>query len=39
VSETREILARIGIVSDLLEHDLNLYAYASQAIQVGLDGL
>jgi hypothetical protein len=39
VQEVRELLAGIGIVSDLLEHDLNLYAHASQAINVGLDGL
>ncbi|HEX3181138.1 MAG TPA: hypothetical protein VHR44_07780, partial [Beijerinckiaceae bacterium] len=39
VQEVRELLAGIGMVSDLLEHDLNLYAHASQAINVGLDGL
>jgi hypothetical protein len=39
VHETREMLASIGMVSDLLEHDLSLYAYASEAINVGLDGI
>lgn len=37
VSETRELLARIGIVNHALENHLNLYAPASKAIRVGLD--
>jgi hypothetical protein len=39
VTEVRGMLAQLGIVSDLLEHDLNLYAHASEAVNAGLDGL
>ncbi|GAC1335387.1 MAG: hypothetical protein NVSMB26_19860 [Beijerinckiaceae bacterium] len=39
VGEAREALASIGIVSDLLEHDLNLYNYAAGAVTEGLDGI
>jgi hypothetical protein len=39
VREARDVLAQIGTVSDLLENDINLYSYASEAIAVGLDGI
>ncbi|MBV9065367.1 MAG: hypothetical protein JO004_06320 [Methylobacteriaceae bacterium] len=39
VRDARELLAQIGVVSDLLENDLNLYSYASEAVKTGLDGL
>jgi hypothetical protein len=39
VREARDTLAQIGIVSDLLENDLNLYSYASEAVKTGLDGI
>jgi hypothetical protein len=39
VTELRGMLSQLGIVSDLLEHDLNLYAHASQGVDAGLDGL
>jgi hypothetical protein len=39
VREARDILAKIGVVSDLLENDLNLYSYASEAVTTGLDGI
>jgi hypothetical protein len=39
VHETRDTLSKIGIVSDLLENDLNLYSYASEAITTGLEGI
>ena len=39
VKELRNTLAQIGIVSDLLESDLTLYSYASEAIKAGLDGI
>jgi hypothetical protein len=31
-------LSRIGIVADLLEQDLELYAFAEKAIETALDG-
>jgi len=39
VAELCGVLAQLGIVSDLLEHDLNLYAHASKAVDAGLDGV
>jgi hypothetical protein len=33
-----ETLSRISIVVDLLEHDLALYSYAQEAIDVGIEG-
>jgi hypothetical protein len=39
VREARDILAKIGVVSDLLENDLNLYSFASEAVTTGLDGI
>jgi hypothetical protein len=39
VKEARDVLSKIGIVSDLLENDLILYSHASEAIQMGLDGI
>jgi hypothetical protein len=39
VSEVCGMLSQLGIVSDILEHDLNLYAHASQGVNAGLDGL
>lgn len=39
VRETQDTLSKIGVVSDLLENDLSLYSYASEAITTGLDGI
>jgi hypothetical protein len=39
VREARDTVAQIGIVSDLLENDINLYSYASEAVKTGLDGI
>lgn len=39
VAKVQEMLSGMGIVSDLLEHDLHLYSLAVQAVDVGLDGL
>jgi hypothetical protein len=39
VTEVCGMLSQLGIVSDLLEHDLNLYAHASAGVTIGLDGL
>jgi hypothetical protein len=39
VRETQDTLSKIGVVSDLLEDDLSLYSYASEAITTGLDGI
>jgi hypothetical protein len=39
VREARDVLSQIGVVSDLLESDLSLYSYASEAVNTGLDGI
>jgi hypothetical protein len=39
VREARDLLSKVGMASDLLENDLNLYSYASEAINTGLDGI
>jgi hypothetical protein len=39
VREARDALSKVGMVSDLLENDLNLYSYASEAVNTGLDGI
>lgn len=38
VKEFAHSLSRIGLVADLLEHDLALYALANEAIEAGLEG-
>jgi hypothetical protein len=39
VKDVSESLSKIGIVSDLLENDLTLYSFASEAVNMGLDGI